>query len=348
MKRYYVVNNKNDQIFCNVRERKIKSASPTLNEHVIREWFHHQRERTSIYYKKEILNLPPFWTNDEILKKYKFVNTKRRWDRETKWLLENVIENKNITYDNKLLNSFLFRVINKSITLQKIEAPFDFSNISIDFIDTTIREKNLNISLENPNYVFFSAAYILGGPKVNFGKYLKEKEGFNEKDMILRMIKFVYYNQEEIVKGIKSAANQLEVFNHLKSFPGIGNFLAYQIFIDFTYINTFPFTENNFVVSGPGCERGINWIFSNRDGMNSEECLFWFTINQHKIAKKYKEKWNMDEIFHFIPKAERIYTLMDMENSGACEIDKRCRTKFSGKRPKQKYHYQDNINFPLF
>lgn len=342
------MDNKNDQIFCNVNERKIRTADPILNEGVIREWFHHQRERTSIYYKKEILNLPPFWTNDEILKKYKFVNTKRRWDRETEWLLKNVIDNDNITYENKILNSFLFRVINKSITLEKILAPFDFPNISLDFINKAIRDKNTNISSENPNYVFFSAAYILGGPKVNFGKFLREKEGAEEKDMIIRMIKFVYYNQEEILKGVKKASNQLEVFNHLKSFSGIGNFLAYQIFIDFTYIKSFPFTENNFVISGPGCERGINWIFSNRDGMNSEECLFWFTINQHKIAEKFNEKWDMDDLFNFLPKNQRLYTLMDMENSGACEIDKRCRTKFSGKRPKQKYHYRENYNLALF
>ncbi|MCS0419331.1 nucleotide kinase domain-containing protein, partial [Vibrio diabolicus] len=326
---------KNDQLFCNVRERKIKNSKPVLNDSVIREWFHHQRERTSIYYKKEILCLPPYWTDDEILKNYKFVNTKRTWDRETKWLLNNVINNHSVSYDNKILNSFLFRVINKSATLREINAPFDFSKMNIKYIDETIREQLSNISLKNPNYVFFSAAYILGGPKVNFGKFLEEIEGKTEKNMILRMIKFVFYNQDKIVNGVNVSANQLEVFNHLKSFSGIGNFLAYQIFVDLTYIDKFPFTEMNFVVSGPGCERGINWIFSDRDGMNSEECIFWFTLNQNKISEKYKEKWDMDEIFHFLPKEERTYTLMDMENSGACEIDKRCRTKFNNKRPKQ-------------
>ena len=40
----------------------------------------------------------------------------------------------------------------------------------------------------------------------------------------------------------------------------------------------------------------------------------------------------MDELFHFLPQAERQYTLMDMENSGACELDKRCRTLFNGKK----------------
>lgn len=337
------MDNKNDQLFCNVSDIKIKTAKPILNENVIREWFYHQRERTSIYYKKEILKHPPYWTDDEILRNYKFVNTKRTWDRETKWLLANVINNRNVSYENKILNSFLFRVINKSETLHEINAPFDFSRMTVIDIDQKIREKTHDISIKNPEYVFFSAAYILGGPKVNFGRFLEEKEHKTEMNMIIRMIKFVFYNQDKIVKGVKSAANQLEVFNHLKSFSGIGDFLAYQIFVDLTYIVNFPFTEMNFVISGPGCERGINWIFSDRGGMNSEECLFWFTINQSNIAEKYNEEWEMDKIFHFLPEEKRIYTVMDMENSGACEIDKRCRTKFGGKRPKQKYHYQNNM-----
>ncbi|EJB3710314.1 hypothetical protein MT251_004815, partial [Escherichia coli] len=99
------MNSKNDQLFCNVREMKIKTAKPTLNEAVIKEWFYHQRERTSIYYKKEILNLPPYWTDDKILRNYKFVNTKRTWDKETKWLLKNITNNNKLTYENKILNS---------------------------------------------------------------------------------------------------------------------------------------------------------------------------------------------------------------------------------------------------
>lgn len=334
------MNHKNDTPFCNVSESKINRARPTLNQIIIKEWFHHQRERTSIYYKKEILNLPPYWTDDEILKKYKFVNTKRTWDRETKWLLDNVINNENLSYENKILNSFLFRVINKSSTITMLNGPFDFFKINLQYINENLRELLNSISNNEPSYVFFSAAYILGGPKVNFGKFLESCEGKLENNMVIRMIKFVFHNKDSIVNGVLKAKNQYDVYNHLRSYSGIGNFLAYQIFVDLTYIHNFPFTEMNFVVSGPGCERGINWIFQDRDGMNSEECLFWFTINQQKIAEQYKENWNLDEILHFLPKENRVYTLMDMENSGACEIDKRCRTIFNNKRPKQIYHYK--------
>ncbi len=67
--------------------------------------------------------------------------------------------------------------------------------------------------------------------------------------MILRMIKFVWYNKEKLVLGIKKAKTQKDVYNFLCSFPGIGKFLSYQIFIDMTYIDIFPFTEHNFVVA---------------------------------------------------------------------------------------------------
>jgi len=73
----------------------------------------HQKERTNIYYKKEILKEKAPWTEDEILNKYKFVNTKRKWDRESRWLLKNIVNNSNLTYEEKLLNCILFRVINK-------------------------------------------------------------------------------------------------------------------------------------------------------------------------------------------------------------------------------------------
>lgn len=328
---------KNDELFCGVRKDKILSANPLLNEKVIHQWFFHQKERTKIYYKKEFLKEPGPWTEDVILSKYKFVNTKRKWDRETRWLLEKVCKNTELSYENKILNCFLFRVINKSETMNLLRAPFDFKNLDIDFINENLREVLRGKEKDNPEHVFFSAAYILGSPKVQFGKFLLEKEGVVEPNMVLRMIKFVSYNQDKILNAVLSGKNQKEVYDNLKSFDGIGKFLSYQIFIDLTYIDKFPFTEHNFVISGPGCDRGVDWIFIDKDGMTNEECLFWFTLNQHKIAKKYNIDWNPDKIFHFLPKEERRYTLMDMENSGACEIDKRCRTLFEGKRPKQKY-----------
>lgn len=335
---------KQDLPYCNVRRHVIQLARPVLNSAVVQQWFFHQRERTDIYFKKEILKLPPPWTKDEILKKYKFVNTKRTWDRQTQWLLKNVINNPCVSYENKILNCVLFRVINKHETIDLIGGWIDFEKLSLDIINNDIRSILIQKELTDSSYVFFSAAYILGGPKVNFGKFLEAIEEKKENNMVIRMIKFVKYNMKYILTGVLSAKNQKDVFDVLSSFPGIGSFLAYQIFVDMTYILDFPFTEHNFVVAGPGCIRGINWIFLDKAGMTNEECLFWFVDNQFRIAEEYSELWDMDILFHFLHKKDRRYTLMDMENSGACEIDKRCRTIFEHKRPKQIYKHRQANN----
>lgn len=120
-------------------------------------------ERTSIYYKKEILNLPPYWTDDKILRNYKFVNTKRTWDKETKWLLKNITNNNKLTYENKILNSFLFRVINKSDTLNELDAPFDFTKMTIRDINEKDQRKDNKHIIKKTRLRIFSAAYILGG-----------------------------------------------------------------------------------------------------------------------------------------------------------------------------------------
>ena len=333
------MNNKEDTLYCWVREDVIKNAQPKLNNTVLKEWFFHQKERTNIYYKKEIRWEKQPWTNDQILKNYKFVNTKRKWDKETRWLLENVIENDQFSYEEKLLNCFLFRVINKWET-------FDLWWWALNFIQNKIDFSKIRIALEqkekdDPDYVFFSAAYILGSPKVHFGKYLEKREWKVEKNMILRMLKFVYYERENILEWIRKAVSQKEVCDFLAAYPWIWKFLSYQMFVDCTYIKQFRFTEHNFVMSWPGCDRWINWIFEDRDWMTAEECLFWFVENQFKIADSIWEEWDMSKLFHFLPKRERQYTLMDMENSGACEIDKRCRTLFSWKRPKQRYKWSN-------
>ena len=139
---------KNDEKFCDVRKNKILSAKPLLNEKVIREWFFHQRERTSIYFKKEILKSPPIWTEDDVLKKYKFVNTKRTWDRQTKWLLKNVINHSNISYRDKLLNCFLFRVLNKGETLDFLGGPIIFSNLTLNEISEKCKSHLLHENID--------------------------------------------------------------------------------------------------------------------------------------------------------------------------------------------------------
>ena len=54
-----------------------------------------------------------------------------------------------------------------------------------------------------------------------------------------------------------------QAFEILRSYPTIGNFLAYQFVTDLNYGDLIDFSEMEFVVPGPGALDGIRKCFSN-------------------------------------------------------------------------------------
>ena len=45
------------------------------------------------------------WTNDKILQSFRFTNIKRTQDRESLWLINNICNNVNLSYKDKIFNS---------------------------------------------------------------------------------------------------------------------------------------------------------------------------------------------------------------------------------------------------
>ena len=76
---------------------------------------------------------------------------------------------------------------------------------------------------------------------------------------------------------------------------GFADFLAYQVFVDLTYIEDFPFSENEFVIAGPGCKRGMDKLFIDRDDMTYEECLFWLRDRFDKLMSWLDRKGHWPE-----------------------------------------------------
>ena len=63
-------------------------------------------DRQLIWYKKEVLLLPPPWTDDPVLGKYKFCNVYRELDRGSKYLIKTVISNPLLSPEVKFFNNF--------------------------------------------------------------------------------------------------------------------------------------------------------------------------------------------------------------------------------------------------
>ena len=303
-------NKPRDKFYCGVRKEIIKMRIPKLNRknfELLKYWI---SERYKIHLKKDIQKLSPPWTKDEILQKYRFTNVRREHDKETKWLIKNICLNQKLTYENKILNTILFRLFNKSSTVEEIGL--------INF------DREFSFKKMNKNKIYFSNAFFTSGPKTTANKLFP-----NEKNMTNKIIKLVYYHKKlTIADRIKSSENQKQVFDNLLSMPGIGKFLAYQIFVDLTYMEEFLFSENEFTAAGPGCIKGLKLIFDDFDKMNYEEALFWLRDNQNLF--------NFNNLFQDLEEYDKKINVMSLENC-MCEISKYIRACNGKGRLRAKY-----------
>ncbi len=311
-----------DTHYCNVSYEKIRDANPKLNNTnlaYLKKWI---GERYGIHLRKDVEGESAPWTEDVVLRNYRFCNVRREHDRESRWLIRNVCEDDNLSYENKLLNCILFRLINKSNTIRLFEV-LDFDNLDYGAIEAGL----VDFGNMNPNYVYFSSAFFMSGPKVVCNKVFGK--GGN---MVVKMIRLVEkYFKTGILDGINEAGGQLDVYLALRSFSGFGEFLAYQIFVDFCYIQDFPFSENEFTVAGPGCKKGLELIFADLGGLNYEEALFWLRDNQEVVFGK-----GFGELFSDLDEHDRCLNVMSLENC-MCEISKYIRAVTGTGRPRNRY-----------
>lgn len=326
-------NKPKDKEYCGVSLEKIQNAEPILNKKQLRLFYKFLRERYKIHIKKDVLHqLPPF-TKDPILKEFKFTNIRREHDRETKWVIKYITNNEFLTYRQKMLNCILFRMFNKHETMEIMGAPFQFEGI---WHITDAKRRLANYAESHPEYPFFTNAFITSGMKRALNEIFP-KESFVPAT-VLRFCKRI--NENGFMRELMICKTQEEVYNKLKKLKGIGEFLAYQIFVDFTYIRDFPFSENEFTVAGPGCRKGLDYLFEDKDGMSYEECLFWLRNNWNNIPISYglsnwfDPKKEMIDLKHY----DRVMNVMSLENC-FCEFSKYYKVCNEIGRPRNKYKF---------
>lgn len=157
---------------------------------------------------------------------------------------------------------------------------------------------------------------------------------------VIRSLKAFVNKYPNYFHDLLRLGTPLEVYQRMyDDIEGLGPFLAYQIWVDFTYIPEYPFSENHFTVAGPGCRAGIDLMFLNKDGMTHEECIFWLRDNQDAVygplGYNREEFWSAEEPW------DRHLNIMAGENM-FCELQKytRCVEAIQqGKKPRGKVGY---------
>lgn len=285
-----------------------KTGNIVPNDVTLKYYFYFIQERMNIFWRKCENSGTGTYTDDPILREYKFTNVYRACDRVSQYLIKNVIymDLDKYTPEEMLLRILVFKIFNRIETWEYI----------IRHTDITVNSFNVEglseiLTRRQAYSPIFSNAYMMTG----FHSIYK---GINTKHQVwLQMIKDKFINGKGLQK-ILNAISMKDVYNQLREYPLIGNFLAYQYTIDFNYSPYLNFDEDSFVKAGIGAIRGIKKCFISF-GNDYEDAIYFVHDHFDELQKRYGYS-------DFRPLPGRKPKLIDLQNC-FCETDKYLRAK---------------------
>ena len=283
----------------------LEHLAPAKVSEVYESYWRFAAERQAIFFRRARGETRP-WTSNPILATYKFTNAYRVTDRVSQFLLNHVIYRDDLSNTPRevFFRILLFKLFNKIETWEMLERTFGsitFEDYSFDQYDAVLQR-----ALKNGSRIY-SAAYIMPPGKYAFGRSAKHQ---NNLLLLERMIK------DRLPEKLEQTHNMQEGFEKLRSYPTIGDFLAYQYLIDINYSEIINFNEMDFVVPGPGAREGLRKCFVDPGGLNEPELIRLMTDLQEqefeRLGLDFQSLWG------------RRLHLIDCQNL-FCEIDKYAR-----------------------
>ena len=262
-------------------------------------------ERQNVFFRR-LANKPPPWTSDSIISTHKFTNAYRASDRVSQYLIRRVIYRDDLPNSSSeiLFRTLLFKLFNKIETWELLEYTFGaitFKDYRFDHYDQVLRQAM------RAGGRIYSAAYIMPPGGSAFGYPAKHQ---NHLRLLERMM------EDRLAIRLEKMKRMQPAFELLRSYPTIGDFLAYQFVTDINYSEITDFSEMDFVVPGPGARDGIRKCFADTAGLNEAELIRLMVDNQEREFERlgitFQSLWG------------RRLQLIDCQNL-FCEIDKYAR-----------------------
>ena len=282
--------------------QSLSPASPTV---VYDTYWRFAAERQEVFLRKLEGKEPP-WTDDPIIARHKFTNAYRASDRVSQYLIRNVIYDGDQSVPEVFFRTILFKLFNKIETWELLTSclgTITWEGYSYDLIDGL-----LSAALASKTRIY-SAAYIMPSGVTAFGYRQKHR---NHLKLLERMM------DDEVPYQVSGAASMRQAFEILRSYPMIGDFLAYQFVTDLNYSAICDFSEMEFVVPGPGARDGIHKCFSDLGGLSEPDIIRLVTDRQEydfeRLELAFRSLWG------------RRLQLIDCQNL-FCEVSKYARVR---------------------
>ena len=288
-----------------LKQSSVSLLSPAKPTVVYETFWRFALERQRMFFRR-LEGCSPPWTHDPILARFKFTNAYRASDRVSQYLIRHVIYEGSQSSEEVFFRTLLFKVFNKIETWDLLKATvgeIEYSSYSFDAYDKVLTQALA------AGRAIYSAAYIMPSAGRVFGYSRKHR---NHLKLIERMM------EDELPQRISGARMMRDAFGMLRSYPTIGNFLAYQFVTDLNYSEVTDFSETEFVVPGPGALDGISKCFTDLGGLTEADLIRVVTERQEdefeQLGLPFRDLWG------------RRLQLIDCQNL-FCEVSKYARLK---------------------
>ena len=314
----------------------VRAIAPTAKvTEVYDAWWRFAFERQCIYYRRFRGESAP-WTDDTTLAQYRFTNAYRAADRVSQYLIKNVIYAEELpqSADEIVFRVLLFKLFNRIETWEALTremGPVVLAEKPLPRIEEILTDEF------SAGRQVYSAAYIMPTSR-------SQGTGTRKHQMHLELLRFMV--TDRLADRLTDAKSMQAGFELLRSYPMIGDFLAYQFLTDLNYSEIVDFSETEFVAAGPGAREGLRKCFADPGSLSDSDLIRMMMDIQEQEFKRLGLEFK--DLFG------RPLQLIDCQNL-FCEVGKYARVRFPALTPrggrmriKQKYRPGAAIEPPFF
>lgn len=255
------------------------------------------------------------WTDDEILKTYKFTNVKREHDRTSIGLFklyDQYEKETSWTYQDCLLTCAAYRYFGTVEMAEMLGVLTEFQFKSAGYLGDYIRKCAVMQAVEKRPV--FTGAYIVpncGDPRA---KYL----------VVADILCDIW---EASAKIVDCGGSWNRLCTMMQKVSGVGAFMSKEVTLDYVYATKWtPDDWNTWTPVGPGARRGASRMLSPDYKVS--------TLSETKALEVIKELFSVR--YAYWPKDGVNLCLTDIQFQ-LCEFDKYMRTKLGEGTPKTKF-----------
>jgi hypothetical protein len=294
---------------------------------IVRFWI----ERHKIYLRRNVLKKDRPWTDDPMLRNYRFCNIYREIDTVSEWIIKNVVR-KYEKNENLWFMLAASRLINRTETLQEM---MDNRAWPTDLYNANVLYRVLCARAER-------------GDKVVTGAYVVNS--VFPKGAVVPDTRKVYYIPYFGLQGLWAKRKELQAAAHtsMQAFVGEmvkchgwGAFMAYQVAVDLSYskhwLGKAP-DVHTYTSPGPGTTRGMARLMTGgrKPELRGDKLNKYMIKLRDKMNERGKElinpKWWTDDF-------RTGFAALSMPNvsNSLCEFDKYCRLISGQGEPRSRY-----------